>query len=163
MPLLASLAGPSTDRRGFAPPVMGRCAAMEGPRLEPMAQPLPRRLHRTRRKNRTTPPGAVYVGRPTIWGNPFERRTRISHARGVILYKAWLAGDCSHRVLNAAGFSRAEAEQLARWRQRLLDQLARLAGKDLQCWCPLTSPWCHADVLLRVANSADNERYAARA
>jgi len=29
---------------------------------------------------------------------------------------------------------------------------AELAGKDLACWCPTWEP-CHADVLLRIANS----------
>jgi hypothetical protein len=46
----------------------------------------------------------------------------------------------------------AEIEALQRWRARLLPRLQQLAGKDLQCWCPLTSPWCHADVLLNTAN-----------
>ena len=29
-----------------------------------------------------------------------------------------------------------------------------LAGKDLACWCPLSSP-CHADVLLELANAGE--------
>jgi len=32
------------------------------------------------------------------------------------------------------------------------DVRRELAGKDLACWCPLSRP-CHADVLLRIANS----------
>lgn len=36
----------------------------------------PVRLHRTRRARATTPSGAIYVGRPTIYGNPFARRLR---------------------------------------------------------------------------------------
>ena len=28
-----------------------------------------------------------------------------------------------------------------------------LRGKNLACFCSLDQPWCHADVLLRVANS----------
>ena len=31
---------------------------------------------------------------------------------------------------------------------------AELAGKDLACWCPLSSP-CHADVLLELANAGE--------
>jgi hypothetical protein len=30
--------------------------------------------------------------------------------------------------------------------------LAELAGRDLVCWCPLSGP-CHADVLLKIANT----------
>lgn len=137
-----------SDRRGCAPPIKGRCAADRRP--SPFRQP--QRLHRTRRRNNKTPPGAVYVGRPTLWANPFSGRYHISHARSVILYGAWLAGDCSPRVLRAAGFSRAEIVTLLRWRERVLAGLSRLAGKDLQCWCPQTSPWCHAEILLRLAN-----------
>ena len=29
---------------------------------------------------------------------------------------------------------------------------AELPGRDLACWCPLDSPWCHADDLLILAN-----------
>ena len=33
-----------------------------------------------------------------------------------------------------------------------LARLPQLSGRDLQCWCPLTSPWCHAEILLHRAN-----------
>lgn len=114
---------------------------------------MPQRLHRTRKVRNVTPPGAVYVGRPTLWANPFGGRPGIAHKRGVILYAAWLAGELSAYVLTCARFSEAEIAALLRWRHRLLPSLPRLAGRDLQCWCPLTSAWCHADVLLRAANA----------
>jgi len=140
----------AADRRGVAPPIKGRCAAgTGGTRSTP-----PQRLQRTRRRNRKTPPGAVYVGRPTIWLNPFAGRYRIGHKRSVILFKAWLRGDCSPRVLKAAGFSKAEAAELERRRLRVLQRLPQLAGRDLQCWCPTTSEWCHADVLIQLAGGA---------
>ncbi|NKS56183.1 DUF4326 domain-containing protein [Rhodococcus hoagii] len=31
-----------------------------------------------------------------------------------------------------------------------------LAGRDLACWCPLSSP-CHADILLELANTAEGD------
>jgi hypothetical protein len=134
----------ASDRLGFAQPIKGRFAATKSA--------LPQRLHRTRKRNRTTPAGAVYVGRPTRWSNPFSGRQGIGHARSIILYAAWIRGDCSPRVLRAARFSDAEILTLNRWRKQLIEKLPKLRGKDLQCWCPTTSPWCHADVLLRVAN-----------
>lgn len=137
-----------SDRRGFAPPINSRYAADS----MQTANAFPRRLHRTRRKNRTTPPGAVYVGRPTLWANPFSDRNRIGHKRSVILYAAWLRGECSPGVLRAAGFSRAEAATLERRRRLVLQRLPRLTGRNLQCWCPTTSDWCHADVLIKLAN-----------
>ncbi|HEX7693769.1 MAG TPA: DUF4326 domain-containing protein [Sphingomonas sp.] len=134
-----------SDRRGYAPPIKHRSAVTENL--------MPRRLYRTRRRNAVTPPGAVYVGRPTLWGNPFAARPKIGHARSVILYSAWIDGHVSRHVLECCGFSPAEIAGMYRWRARLMDRIDQLAGRDLQCWCPLTSDWCHADILLRVANS----------
>ena len=49
------------------------------------------------------------------------------------------------------GFA-GEIEGLHRFRAKLVANLPRLRGHDLQCWCPLSSRWCHADVLLKLAN-----------
>ncbi len=90
------------------------------------------RLQMRRTKGRRKPPGVIYVGRPTIWGNPFrvgeQGRTR---GQAVELYRQWLAGPTT------------DLADLA---------VERLAGHDLACWCPLDEP-CHADVLLEIANS----------
>ncbi len=143
-----------SDRRGVAPPIKPRFAGTENKRSE---QPV--RLQRPRRRA-PLPQGAVYVGRPTIWSNPFAGRNRIGHARSVILYQAWIDGDTSPHVLSRAGFSNAEAATLARLRLHVLDRIGGLAGHDLQCWCPLTSAWCHADVLIAAANSVAWRRAA---
>ncbi len=100
------------------------------------AEPLsvePRRIQRRRTKGWRMPENAVYVGRPTRWGNPFFTAE---------LFKEWLtapevSGGLSH---------------LAYLRGYLLGSLPELRGKDLACWCPLGQP-CHADVLLRIANT----------
>lgn len=135
--------GPAVGSEGhYAPPIKVAYAP----------DPLPRRLHRTRGKGNFTPRGAIYVGRPTLWSNPFERRPKVGHKRSVILYDAWLRGDLSPYVLARAGFSEAEIATLRRWRDTLIPALRRLRGRDLQCWCPLTSTWCHANVLLRITN-----------
>src|SRR5436190_17509659 len=72
------------------------------------------------------PKGAIYVGRPSKWGNPFR-----------------------------AGFDGTRAEVIARYESHLnesglINDIAELRGKDLVCWC--TPKRCHADVLLRLAN-----------
>lgn len=72
------------------------------------------------------PQNAIYVGRPSRWGNPFllgfnDREDSIK------AYEGWL------RI------------QIA----RCPHFLEPLKGKDLACWCPLEKP-CHADVLLEV-------------
>lgn len=111
----------------------------------------PRRLQRSRRKGSITPEGARYVGRPTLYGNPF-RSDRFGHARSVILHRDWLAGRISALRLERLGFCPGEIDTLERRRARLLERLPELAGIDLQCWCPLTTKWCHAETLLAMAN-----------
>ena len=68
--------------------------------------------------------GAVYVGRPSKWGNPF-----------------------------AIGRDGTRAEVIEKYQQYIVKQgvdFSELKGKDLICWCsPLP---CHADVLLELAN-----------
>lgn len=75
------------------------------------------------------PEGAVYVGRPTKWGNMFP----------------------------LSGYSRDEAVRrfriVAESTARLdPNWLAPLRGRDLACFCPLDHP-CHADALLELANA----------
>ena len=112
----------------------------------------PKRLHRTRQQRNATPSGAIYVGRPTLWSNPFQR-AGIGHARSVILYRAWIAGELGAKLLGTLRYGEHEIASLGRWRRNLVRSLPHLAGRDLQCWCPLTSAWCHADVLLAIANA----------
>jgi hypothetical protein len=85
------------------------------------------------------PEGAVYVGRPSTWGNPYRRS---DPALAVALFRDLLA-----RAPVADG-SWARAKR----GETVYDTIRReLAGRDLACWCPLDKP-CHADVLLEIAN-----------
>lgn len=90
----------------------------------------PKRIQRRRTKGWRMPKNAVYVGRPSIFGNPFPG--------DLPQFKRWLAG----QVRGAGGLRRIA----------LIDRLRELRGKDLACWCPLDKP-CHADVLLEIANA----------
>ena len=77
------------------------------------------------------PKGAVYVGRPGPWGNPFHVGKHGTRAEVVARYRKWLL---------------AQPELVERARREL-------RGRDLECWCaPLP---CHADVLLEIANSEE--------
>lgn len=82
------------------------------------------------------PANAVYVGRPTIWGNPFETAEE---------FRQWMA----HVV--HAGVSYADFMRLVPQRMTIEERIQKLRGKDLACWCPLDCD-CHADVLLELAN-----------
>lgn len=74
------------------------------------------------------PKDAVYVGRPTKWGNPFAIGTHGNRQEVITKYTNWLDDIIFNDRLD----------------------LDELRGKDLVCWCaPLP---CHADVLLELAN-----------
>lgn len=84
------------------------------------------RIQRRRCRGWRMPADAVYVGRPTRWGNPFP----------VAEHGAQEA--C--RLFEEHLRSRPELVAAAR---------DALAGKRLACWCRLDQP-CHADVWLRL-------------
>lgn len=79
------------------------------------------------------PPGAVYVGRGTMWGNPYSH---IDYPNTILV--------------------ETREEAVTQFENRVKDQnleaviKANLKGKDLICSCA-PKP-CHADVLLRIAN-----------
>lgn len=100
----------------------------------------PKRIQRKRTKGWRMPEGAVYVGRPTRWGNPFRVR-----------------GERYHQ-----GIQQSAEQAVRRFRESLhlahiqlgctpAEIRDKLRGKDLACWCPLDRP-CHADILLEIAN-----------
>lgn len=124
---------------------------------------MPVRIQRRRTKGWTTPlcscgcgQRAIYVGRPTKWGNPFvpvpiggaPYRWTVVDDNGVDYREpphGWMHRESA--VLKAVNLYYADVKgKLAPY-----PPLSELCGHDLACWCPLDSP-CHADVLLRLAN-----------
>lgn len=102
---------------------------------------MPKRIQRKRTKGWRMPEGAVYVGRPTRWGNPYK------------VGETWHTLDGSHsRTIATAG----QAVELYRHWLAIspiqFEIVPELAGHDLACWCPLGGEPCHADVLLELAN-----------
>jgi len=95
----------------------------------------PKRIQRSRAKGWKIPANAIYVGRPTVWGNPYVVGSQLMNGetltaeKAVALYEQHLADNFNERDIRHC-----------------------LRGKDLACWCALDQP-CHADVLLRIANS----------
>jgi hypothetical protein len=100
-----------------------------------------RRIQRKRTKGWRMPEGAVYVGRPSKWGNDFTFGDG-NRQRAVDLFIDMLA-----RAPLGNGRWSDQGETVYKAIRR------ELAGKDLACWCPLDQP-CHADVLLGIANGA---------
>ena len=87
------------------------------------------------------PPDAVYVGRPSKWGNPWrvgeqhpEDKHSLTREEVVRFYRNALPMMLTAKDENG----------------KVILDLNELRGKDLVCWCaPLP---CHADVLLELAN-----------
>lgn len=70
----------------------------------------------------------VYIGRPSVWGNPFKLARESERATVIAQYEEWLRNQ-------PALVERARRE---------------LRGKVLGCWCAPRG--CHGDVLARIAN-----------
>ena len=88
----------------------------------------PKRIQRKRTKGWRMPENTIYVGRPTIWGNPFNN---------IKDYK---------NLLTDKGYILFESQMYIK-RSLILKRISELKGKNLACWCPLDQP-CHADILL---------------
>lgn len=86
------------------------------------------------------PENTVYVGRPSVFGNPFSLE-HFTPEFALAEFRAWISCKTVNRW-----------PHLTEDRERLLAELPKLRDKDVACWCPLDKP-CHADVLLAmVAN-----------
>ncbi|MFC5127443.1 DUF4326 domain-containing protein [Pseudoclavibacter helvolus] len=111
------------------------------------------------------PEGAVYVGRPSRYANPFRlRKSRVVHGFG--------GSTQLYRVVPPKGYTdltralsfdlypeQAHSVVTALFRTYLdktpeLD-LEPLRGRDLACWCP-PGLACHAGVLLSRANRPES-------
>lgn len=74
----------------------------------------------------------VYIGRPSMWGNPFSIGKDGTRADVVEKYRAWI-----------------------QTQPQLLAALPSLRGKTLGCWCAPNA--CHGDVLHEMANADANQ------
>lgn len=104
---------------------------------------MPIRIQRQRTKGWKMPPNTVYVGRPTVWGNPYWYG---SDQTAAILRPKFKCSDAAHAV--AMYEARIQSPEYA---VRLRAAQEELRGKNLACWCDLGQP-CHADLLLKWAN-----------
>jgi len=125
---------------------------------------MPQRIQRRMVKGWRAPEGAVYVGRGSIWGNPFRVGGKVwarigpggswaeaqiaDNQQAANLYRSAL--EQARRGILPAGADRTLWDRL-RGPENVRYLLGELQGRDLMCWCPLDRP-CHADVLLELAN-----------
>lgn len=121
-----------------------------------------KRVQRTRVKGGGMPEGAVYVGRPTKWGNPFFHAQQFLGLDVALkLYRNTVTGMWNPALLDGLRYNPTIAyddhcrfiERFTRFGESpLVSVRLDLRGHDLACWCPLDRP-CHADILLEIANA----------
>lgn len=87
------------------------------------------------------PADAVYIGRPSDWGNPF------THLKSGTL--------ASHQVNTRDQAVARYRDYLLQTRPDLLARLHELRGRDLVCWCAPQS--CHGHILLELANTPERQ------
>lgn len=104
----------------------------------------PIRIQRKRTAGWKMPPNTVYVGRPGKFGNPIRAGIYKDYtaADAVRDYKLWLKQDGSVLSFNNVYGKPPTIKTIKK----------ELKGKNLACWCKPGEP-CHADVLLKIANS----------
>lgn len=83
------------------------------------------------RRDPNCPADAVYVGRPTKFGNPFKVSAAQPRGTAIELFRRWVY----------------EPEQ--DWLHTAAQ--TELRGKDLVCWCAPRP--CHADIWMEIANA----------
>ena len=84
------------------------------------------------------PKDAVYVGRPSKWGNPVSIK-EIQRLRPTLTEE-----EARGEAIICYGRYLGENTELRK-------QLPELRGKDLVCWC--APKHCHADILVVMANA----------
>lgn len=95
------------------------------------------------RSHHDAPADAVYVGRPTKWGNPWsDKPSRLgdvtlvgSKIEAVARFVEWIMSDTTYT------------------NQLRADARVALRGKPLECWCAPED--CHAEIWLEIANETE--------
>lgn len=124
---------------------------------------MPIRVQRQRTPGWRKPENTIYVGRGSIWGNPFI----VGEPSGVFPEGMGLRGkaetliqkltldQCIEFYRNCVeGYLKPEMYPEGHaFSERIRPhvKVQALRGQNLMCWCPLDQK-CHADVLLEIAN-----------
>jgi len=114
------------------------------------------RIQRKRTRGWKIPENTKYVGRPTKWGNPFKLSVDgwiLYHKSDKLIGSAWCIWS------QTGGFGITDILELYElWLDGKLQRkhpylptppsIEELRGKDLSCFCSLSSP-CHVDIILK--------------
>jgi hypothetical protein len=114
---------------------------------------MPKRVQLKRTKGWRMPENTVKVDRTPHWGNPFVQGEVSDAAKLGKPVARELCGvlvrDREHAVELFRQWIFSDSDVAVAWRA----SASPLRGKNLACWCPLDGS-CHADVLLKLANTA---------
>lgn len=116
---------------------------------------MPKRIQRKRTKGWKMPRNTVSVTRRGRFGNPFvwqplvERLGKDAAIEASVLAFQTMIED---RIIAPRHLPEIDAYYRGEPVPSIMEIARNLRGKNLACWCPLDQP-CHADVLLRLANS----------
>lgn len=81
------------------------------------------------KRNSNIPKEAVYIGRPSVWGNPFSKGTK------------------DQNIADFRKYAENRMERDPEW-------LKPLKGKSVICWC--SPAGCHGDILIDLANRTED-------
>ncbi len=122
------------------------------------------RIQRKRTKGWRMPDNALYVGRPSRWGNPLKLvgSTLCIDVRyrggtwavltggadtDLLMHYFWVIATGHPRYRNLMNMD------MQYWSDHFLNlDWTELEGKYLACWCPLTHSNCHAEILIQLAH-----------
>lgn len=122
----------------------------------------PVRIQRKRTKGWQMPPNTVWVGRGSAFGNPVVCTPHGCELKPckccptyrccVKVYREYVNSGLENRDSCTGSFVIAfDGLDGYPRRNKLIEKLPELRGKNLACWCSLDKP-CHADILLELAN-----------
>src|ERR1700692_4227498 len=114
---------------------------------------MPIRIQRLRSKDWKMPENTRYVGRPTVFGNPYKVDV-FGRDLCLALFTETVRGFWIPNIVKDLSDDMVDIAYdlhhtwLARMGHHPEDTIRyELRGKDLACWCPLYEK-CHADILL---------------
>lgn len=114
----------------------------------------PQRIQRRRTKGWRMPPNTtVYVGRGSMYGNPYPVCPRRSARQAARAYRMGVRGRWS-ALAKLEGHTPLTLLGVIAHFQRIRRHLHELRGKNVCCWCRLDQE-CHGDVLLELANAPE--------
>jgi hypothetical protein len=96
------------------------------------------------------PENAIYVGRPTKWGNPFKVGKMYFPTDEIVLNPFNPKMEMCKDIDQCLQLYKEHLHRELKYGRLNLDELK---GKDLTCFCSLTDK-CHVDVLLETIDNA---------